>query len=44
MIIRGDRLTAQQERQVFAAYIYRHHAIGAGKYYPTERAWLVDHA
>ena len=43
-LIRGDRLTKRQIEQVFAAYVYRHHAIGEGLAYRNEWAWLFDHA
>ncbi len=43
-LIRGDRMTARQRQQVLAAFVHRHHAIGAGKHYPDEAAWIRDHA
>lgn len=43
-LIKGAKLTADMRRQVYAAYVHRHHAIGQGKYYATENDWLVDHA
>jgi len=44
MLINGNDLNQTQRAQVLAVFIYRHHAIGAGLYYATERAWLTDHA
>lgn len=44
MLIKGKDLNDKQRAQVLAAYVYRHHAIGEGKHYPNEQAWLVDHA
>ena len=44
MLIKGCSLTSSQRSQVFAAFVYRHLAIGPGCYYAFERAWLIDHA
>jgi hypothetical protein len=43
-LIKGTALTARQREQVLAAFVHRHTAIGDGRYYPTEQAWLADHA
>lgn len=43
-LIKGENLTEKQLKLVKSAFIYRHLAIGAGKAYPTESAWIKDHA
>jgi hypothetical protein len=43
-LIRGAKLTPAQRAEVFSAFVHRHLAIGPGRYYPTETAWLHDHA
>jgi hypothetical protein len=43
-LIKGNHLTARQRNQVLAAFVHRHTAIGDGRHYPTEQAWLADHA
>jgi hypothetical protein len=43
-LIKGTRLNEAQQRQVFAAFVYRYHAIGPNRAYRNERAWLFDHA
>ena len=43
-LVKGADLTEDMRRQVWAAFVYRHHGIGENKYYATEQDWLVDHA
>lgn len=43
-LIKGANLTADQRRQVYAAYVNRFHAIGPGKHYRNDTEWLHDHA
>lgn len=43
-LIRGARLTPEQRAQVLAAFVHRGQAIGSGKAYPSETAWLREHA
>lgn len=43
-LIRGARLTPEQRAQVLAAFVHRGQAIGPGKAYPSETAWLREHA
>lgn len=43
-LVKGVDLSDDMRRQVWAAFVYRHHAIGTCKYYATEQDWLVDHA
>ncbi len=44
MLITGAQLTPRQQALVRAAFVHRHLAIGNGRYYPTDQAWIVDHA
>lgn len=44
MLIKGADLSEKQRQQVLTAYVHRGHAIGVGKHYADEQAWLVDHA
>lgn len=43
-LVKGKDLTQKQREEVFSRYVYRHLAIGEGKYYKSDNAWLVDHA
>lgn len=43
-LIKGENLTEDMRRQVYAAYVYRHLGIGPGKHYATDNDWLIDHA
>lgn len=43
-LIKGKDLSKNQRSQILSRYIYRHLAIGEGKYYKTEQDWLFDHA
>lgn len=43
-LIKGENLTPSQLAQVKAAFVNRFSAIGEGKHYPTDQAWIVDHA
>jgi hypothetical protein len=43
-LIEGSKLTPSQAAQVRAAFVHRWHAIGEGKYYQNEQAWLNDHS
>lgn len=44
MLIPGPLLTDPQRRQVLAAYVHRHTAIGPGKYYSSDEDWIRTHA
>jgi hypothetical protein len=44
MTIKGQNLNDRQRALVLAAFVHRHHAIGAGKRYADDRAWIIDHA
>jgi hypothetical protein len=44
MLIKGTALSQRQRAMVLQAYVHRHLAIGEGKHYPTEDAWVVDHS
>jgi len=43
-LIKGENLTEKQLQQVKSAYVHRFTAIGEGKYYKDENAWVKDHA
>ena len=43
-LVKGADLSPMQKRQVLSAFVYRHLAIGEGKHYASEEAWVNDHA
>lgn len=43
-LIKGTDLTPKQVQEVKDRFVYRHLAIGDGKYYPTELHWIYGHA
>lgn len=44
MLIKGTDLNDRQRAQVLAAFVHRHHAIGVGRFYLNDSAWLEAHS
>ena len=43
-LVKGSDLSDKARRDVLDSFIYRYHAIGKGKQYPTTNEWINDHA
>ena len=43
-LTKGKDLSESQKKQVLNAYVHRYYAIGEGKHYKDETAWLLEHA